>query len=77
MALIIRSRVIKPKTIAPCADCKDRKINCHSQCTKYTEWKNAYIERKNAIKKSMQRIADVETYEITQKQKNMKASRRR
>ena len=23
---------------APCRDCKDRKINCHSDCEKYQEY---------------------------------------
>lgn len=73
MALIIRSRFIKPTTKSPCAnDCKDRKINCHSQCTKYIEWHRAYMERKKAIKDYNKKIADCEEYEIQQKLKNLK-----
>ena len=27
-------------TVAPCKDCVDRKVNCHSICDKYKEWKS-------------------------------------
>lgn len=62
---------------SPCdKDCKDRNIGCHSKCDEYIEWQRESQERKAAIKKLKKSIADVETYVITQKQKNMKARRR-
>ena len=72
MALIVRSRCIKPKTKAPCADCKDRQVGCHSHCSKYCDWINEYHQRKNAIRKHNNTIANAEQYEIIQKQKIMK-----
>ena len=70
MALIIRSKFIKPKNNCPCVGCKDRQAGCHSQCTKYIDWKSEYVQRRNAIKAYNQTIGRVEEYEIMQKQKN-------
>ena len=70
MALIIRSRYIKPNK-SPCIrDCPDRKIGCHSNCQKYIEWKNAYNQKKFAIKQYNQSVGRGEEYEIIQKLKN-------
>lgn len=58
----------------PCdRDCKDRNIGCHGKCAKYIEWKKAYMERKKAIQKYNRSIADIDSYEIFRKQKDMKA----
>ena len=70
MALIVRSRCIRPKNKAPCTDCKDRLVGCHSQCTKYRDWKKEYYQRKNAIRKHNDTIANIEEYEIIRRQKN-------
>lgn len=29
---------------APCQDCADRKVGCHSNCPKYTEWKAKAVQ---------------------------------
>lgn len=29
---------------APCKECADRKVGCHSTCPKYTEWKAKAVQ---------------------------------
>ena len=72
MSLIIRSRYIRPSKPVCEKDCKDRKAGCHSKCQKYLEWQRENWERKKAIKKYNKSIADIEEYEIKEKQKNIK-----
>lgn len=31
--------------IAPCKNCRDRKLYCHDKCKKYIEWKNKQKSR--------------------------------
>ena len=77
MAQIIRSKFIKPNK-PPCGrDCQDRHIGCHSKCAKYIEWKKEYADRKYALKKYISGVAEIEEFEIIQKQKIMKARRRK
>ena len=33
----------------PCKGCMDRKVGCHSKCSKYIEWKAEWDRRKNSI----------------------------
>lgn len=37
--------------IAPCKDCKERHINCHSECLEYKLWKIYEAEEKKRLKK--------------------------
>ena len=69
MALIIRSKFIRPKTKAPCTDCNDRQVGCHAKCPKYIGWRSESMQRKNAINDHARKIADVESYEVIQRQK--------
>ena len=69
MALIIRSKYIRPTTKAPCVDCDDRQVGCHARCTKYIDWKSEYQQIKKAINEHSRKIADVESYEVIQRQK--------
>lgn len=39
-------------TVAPCKNCKDRFVSCHSTCNKYIEWKNSVDKEKIEIAKS-------------------------
>lgn len=39
------------KTKAPCKDCPDRKVGCHSVCKKYIEWQQVHNMETEAIKK--------------------------
>lgn len=39
------------KTKAPCKDCPDRKVGCHSECKKYIEWKQIHDREVEAVKK--------------------------
>lgn len=32
--------------ICPCKGCTDRKIGCHSKCSKYIEWKTEWDKRR-------------------------------
>ena len=69
MALIIRSARVRPIK-PPCGkECEGRKVGCHSDCQKFTDWKKKVNERKAAIRKYNQSIADVEEYEIKERQK--------
>ena len=34
---------------SPCKNCTDRVLSCHSNCTKYAEWKNEVDEYKKTI----------------------------
>ena len=54
---------------APCTDCKDRQIGCHAKCSKYIDWKSEYNHRKMAINDYSRKIADVESYQVSQQQK--------
>lgn len=40
----------------PCKDCKDRQVNCHSNCKKYIEWsiKNEELRKKVLENKTRQ-----------------------
>lgn len=35
---------------APCQDCTERTVNCHADCSKYTDWKTEYTAQKEAEK---------------------------
>ena len=39
-----------PMPDAPCLDCKDRRLGCHSECDKYMTFKAERIELCNGIK---------------------------
>lgn len=41
---------------APCKDCKDRKLNCHSSCKKYLDY-----QVKNEERKAIERNSKVDT----------------
>ena len=37
------------KVVAPCKDCEDRVVNCHSTCDKYISWKKLMKENNGII----------------------------
>lgn len=37
--------------ISPCKDCKNRKLGCHGECKKYSEFKAKIEEKKKIYKK--------------------------
>lgn len=43
---------------APCRDCTDRHMNCHSECNKYKEWKQELDVVKEQV--LVKRIAEAE-----------------
>jgi hypothetical protein len=76
MALIVRSKYIKPNK-PPChKECKERQVGCQSKCEKYIEWKKAYNDRKIALKKHIRSVANIEEFEIIQRQKIKKKNKR-
>ena len=44
---------------APCKDCADRKMGCHSICEKYKEFKKISEEEKRIIDKKRREYNDV------------------
>lgn len=46
----------------PCKGCMDRKVGCHSKCSKYIEWKAEWDRRKNMITEA--KIFEYEVGEI-------------
>lgn len=38
-----------PQTTAPCKDCEDRQIGCHSICEKYIQYKRIRDEERQKI----------------------------
>ena len=57
---------------APCKDCSDRTLGCHSVCDKYKSWKD-YIEN---IKKAMNADAEVDGF-LRMQTERRKAKHRR
>lgn len=45
------SRVERMSIDAPCKDCEDRKMNCHSNCDRYLDYLS-FNEKKKAIERS-------------------------
>ena len=76
MAIVIRNKFVKPKTKAPCVDCNERQVGCHAKCPKYIDWRSEYQQRKKAINEHSRKIADVESYEVSQKHKVKKTKGR-
>lgn len=37
----------------PCKDCAERRLNCHSQCSKWLDWKEAENRKNAEIVKAM------------------------
>ena len=38
------------KEKAPCKDCQDRRLGCHSECKDYKQWKAEHERRREIIK---------------------------
>jgi hypothetical protein len=43
--------ILERDVVKCCADCKERKIGCHSKCSRYAEFKKK-IDAKNKVMKS-------------------------
>lgn len=56
---------------APCKDCADRKVGCHSVCSRYLAWR----EEHEAEKRERKRYQDANSYVITSIQKTRKKRR--
>jgi hypothetical protein len=60
---------------APCKDCPDRHLHCHSECERYKTFKqecDELREKRNKIKQAeytIDRIRYAKAYKIKQKQK--------
>lgn len=61
-----------PKEKPPCTkDCKDRSQKCHSECSKYIDWKNTYEAQRKAIFDFDMQFEVVDSYKI-ERTKNKK-----
>lgn len=40
------------KACAPCKDCSDRVLGCHSGCSRYQDWHKAYREEGDIIRRA-------------------------
>ena len=49
-------------TDAPCLDCPDRHVGCHSECQKYKGWLYIHIEERTKFNKARTKKEIVETY---------------
>ena len=47
----VKNSVIK-KNPSPCKDCTARHSGCHSECSLYSEWKNAVHQKRTKILKN-------------------------
>lgn len=47
------------KTKAPCKDCPDRKVGCHSVCEKYLEWKQVHDQEVEVVKKERSKETNI------------------
>lgn len=52
---------------APCKDCPDRHINCHSSCEKYGEYQKKNNEQRD--KDYKERLVTMQLYEMEQERK--------
>lgn len=41
-----------PRQTAPCKDCKDRNVGCHSTCQKYIEFQRINEQEREAIRRT-------------------------
>ena len=58
---------IRKGITAPCKDCPDRHINCHSSCERYAEYKKKNNEQRE--KDYKERLVTMQLYEMEQERK--------
>lgn len=46
----------------PCKDCEDRHVACHSQCDKYSEWKEEVEKQKLKCRQEMYSYIEMAGY---------------
>lgn len=64
------------KEIAPCKDCRERKMRCHSQCEKYSKWKRDNRDSRGSLLNYYRADRNIEDYEITRCTRNKKKYKR-
>ena len=47
---------------APCLDCPDRKVGCHSECPKYAEFKREVDESRAMVNKALMAEGKIARY---------------
>lgn len=47
---------------APCKDCVDRQVACHSTCVKYQEWKKECDDNKKRVEQIKAPILDLDNH---------------
>ena len=58
------------KTIAPCKDCPERQVGCHSKCRKYADWSEQMKKNRIEITNTYRADREVEDYTVKEKLKN-------
>lgn len=53
----IAERVHDMKYICPCKDCLDRTITCHTECDKYSKWREDLDERNRQNKPNVDAVS--------------------
>lgn len=64
---------IRDQEISPCKDCKDRKPGCHGTCSKYKEWNEDRLKKKEEMLHKINKeklIDDYEAHRAIKKKKN-------
>lgn len=50
------------KEIAPCKDCNDRSVGCHSSCERYKKWAQDYDEQKKEYMDKLKKERDFQNF---------------
>ena len=62
--------------IAPCKDCTDRYVSCHSSCDLYKKWRSDFDMEKSKIIQNMNVGHQADVRRMNAMQKAMKQQRR-
>ena len=60
---------------APCKDCAERQIGCHSACDKYREWKVGHDSKREFVSQKWLEANDYYNYKVNQIIKTKKKGR--
>lgn len=72
-----KPRIIYPRPNPPCKNCANRLVGCHASCEKYTLFHEEREKQKTELRREYVGKIVAEDYEIKEKLKNKKLSRRK
>lgn len=67
--------IIKKKPMAPCKDCEDRFVGCHSTCTEYQKYKKDISDFNYQVKLSRELSDSARQFIIDQCLKNRRRNK--